>query len=68
MPDRDVVEEFLGWESDDLGLEIPEDISKRALVEAFCRYTDDDYYQWLKDSFESFFNRGETLIVTGCDR
>jgi len=54
MLDRAVVKEFLNCELRDL--EIPEDISKDALVEAFCQYTEDDYYEWLKDNFKSFFN------------
>jgi hypothetical protein len=58
MLDRGVVEEFLEEEFEDLELEIPEDISKDALVEAFCQYTEDDYYEWLKDNFKSFFNHG----------
>lgn len=56
MLDRAVVEEFLDSEFEDLELEIPEDIPKEALVEAFCQYTEDDYYEWLKDNFKSFFN------------
>ena len=58
MLDRDVAEEFLDWEFEDWDLEIPEDISKDALVEAFCQYTEDDYYEWLKDNFKSFFDHG----------
>jgi len=54
--DRGVVKEFLGCQLE--GLEIPEDISREALVEAFCQYTEDDYYEWLKDNFKSFFNHG----------
>jgi hypothetical protein len=57
MLDRGVVKEFLDCELK--GLEIPEDISKDALVEAFCQYTEDDYYEWLKDNFRSFFNHGD---------
>ena len=56
MLDRTVVEEFLDSEFEDLELEIPDDISKDKLVEAFCQYTEDDYYEWLKDNFKSFFN------------
>ena len=58
MLDRGVVEEFLDWEFEEAGWEIPEDISKEALVEAFCQYTEDDYYEWLKDNFKSFFGHG----------
>ena len=54
MLDRQVVKEFLDCELEDL--ETPEDISKDTLVEAFCQYTEDDYYEWLKDNFKSFFN------------
>jgi len=56
MLDRQVVEEFLDCELKDLDLEVPEDIPKDKLVEAFCQYTEDDYYEWLKDNFKSFFN------------
>jgi len=57
MLDRGVVEEFLDCELEDI--EIPEDINKDALVEAFCQYTEDDHYEWLKDNFKSFFNHGD---------
>ena len=59
MLDRDVVEEFLDCEFEELELKIPKDISKEQLVEAFCQYVEDDYYEWLKDNFKSFFGDGE---------
>ena len=59
MLDRDVVEALLDEEFEDLELEIPEDIDKKALAEAFCQYTEDDTYEWLKDNFKSFFNHGD---------
>jgi len=49
-----VIKEFLDEEFKET--EIPDDISKEALVEAFCKYIEDDYYEWLKDNFKSFFN------------
>jgi len=58
MLDRKVVEEFLDCKLKDLELEIPEDILRNALVEAFCQYVEDDYYEWLKDNFKSFFDHG----------
>jgi hypothetical protein len=58
MLDRDVVEEFLDCKFKDLELELPDNINKKALIEAFCQYTEDDYYEWLKDNFKSFFNHG----------
>lgn len=56
MLDREVVKEFLNEEL--RGMEIPDDIFKEALVETFCKYVEDDYYDWLKDNFKSFFNSG----------
>ena len=53
MLDRQVVKEFLEERLE--GVEIPEDISFNELVETFCQYTEDDYYEWLKDNFKSFF-------------
>ncbi len=58
MLDRTVIEELLDWEFEGLDWEIPEDIPKDALVEAFCQYVEDDYYEWLKDNFKSFFDHG----------
>jgi len=59
MLDRDVVEEFLDCKLKEPEIEIPKDISKEQLVEVFCQYVEDDYYEWLKDNFKSFFEHGE---------
>lgn len=56
MLDRKVIKEYLDDELE--GIEIPCDIPKEVFVETFCRYVEDDYYEWLKDSFKSFFNHG----------
>ena len=58
MLDRTVVKEFLEDESKVIFENKPMDISEKILVEAFCRYIEDDYYEWLKDNFKSFFNYG----------
>jgi hypothetical protein len=58
MLDRAAVDEFLDDQFGEMEIEIPGDISKETLVEAFCQYTEDDYYEWLDDNFESFFNHG----------
>lgn len=58
MLDRQVIKEFLEEDLKDIEIEIPEDISEDALVETFCRYVEDDYYEWFKDNFKSFFNHG----------
>ncbi len=58
MLDRAVVKEFLECQFEDVELQIPKDISKEQLVEAFCQYAEDDYYEWFKDNFKSFFNHG----------
>jgi hypothetical protein len=57
--DRAVVEEFLISQLEDLGVQIPQDIEMEKLVEAFCQYVENDYYEWLKDNFEPFFDHGE---------
>ncbi|MFQ5965786.1 MAG: hypothetical protein ACE5KZ_16055 [Candidatus Scalinduaceae bacterium] len=59
MLDREVVREFLEDKFKDIGIEIPKDISEEVLVETFCEYTEDDYYEWLKDNFKSFFDHGK---------
>jgi len=56
MLDREVVKEFLEEELE--CIKIPKDISKKILVETFCKYVEDDYYEWLKENFRSFFNYG----------
>ena len=57
MLDREAVSEFLDEELKET--EIPDDISKEVLVKVFCKYVEDDYYDWLKDNFKSFFNYGK---------
>ncbi len=59
MLDRAVVEEFLDEEFEDLKLVPPDGIEKKALVEVFCQYVEDDYSEWLKDNFKSFFEHGD---------
>ena len=56
MLDREVVKEFIEEKLEKAGINIPKNISINALVETFCEYTEDDYYEWLKDNFKSFFN------------
>lgn len=56
MLDRKVVESFLLEELRDAEIQIPRDIDENKLVEAFCTFTEEDYYEWLKDNFKSFFN------------
>ncbi|MCJ7788853.1 MAG: hypothetical protein MUP69_01490 [Candidatus Atribacteria bacterium] len=57
MLDKKVVREFLDEELKEI--EIPDDITNEAIVETFCNYVEDDYYEWLKDNFKSFFNYGK---------
>jgi len=56
MLDREVVKKFLQEKLE--GIEIPKGISINNLVETFCKYVENDYYEWLKDNFKSFFNHG----------
>jgi len=59
MLDRESVEEFLDTELEYLGVEVPLDIPKGSLVEAFCEYVEEDYSHWLRENLVSFFNDGE---------
>ena len=59
MLDRSVVDEFLDCEFEDTDIEIPGDVGKKELVEAFCQFVEDDYFEWLKDNFKSFFDHGD---------
>jgi hypothetical protein len=56
--DCKVVSEFLDEEFRDLGIKKPKDVHKKVLVETFCKFVEDDYYEWVKDNFQSFFNHG----------
>ena len=59
MLDREFIEEFLNQEFEDLALEVSHDIPKDALIEIFCQYIEDDYQEWLRENFTSFFNDGD---------
>ena len=54
--EREVLKDYLRTNLE--GIKIPEDISMDDLTEAFCRFTENDFYEWLKDNFKVFFNRG----------
>jgi hypothetical protein len=56
MLDREVVKEFMNEEFSESDIEIPDDISEDVLVETFCKYVENDYYEWLKDNYKSFFD------------
>lgn len=58
MLDRDVIEELLEEEFKERGIKLPKEISKKVLTETFCKFTEDDYYEWFKDNFKTFFNYG----------
>lgn len=58
MLDRKVVREFLDEEFKEM--EIPKNISEEALIDTFCKDVEDDFYEWLKDNFKSFFNYGNS--------
>ncbi len=56
MLDRGVVADFLKEEMREQDIKLPRGITFKKLVETFCRYTEDDYYEWLRDNYKSFFN------------
>lgn len=58
MLNREVVKEFLKDQFKPRKWKLPKGITWDSLSETFCCYTEDDYYEWLKDNFKSFFNHG----------
>ncbi len=67
MLDRRVIKEFLEENFKESDIEIPEDINFDELVETFCLYTEDDYYEWLKDNYKSFFAIGTIGLAFNWD-
>jgi len=59
MLDREAAKEFLQDQFTTLKIEVPGDFDADSLAGAFCKYTEDDYYEWLRDNFKSFFNHGD---------
>ena len=59
MLDRDSVEEFLDTELRYGDMEVPPDISKGELIDAFCSYIEAEYYEWLRENFTTFFSDGD---------
>lgn len=55
MLDREVVKEFLQEKFKESRIKIPQGVKESHLVETFCLYVEDDYYEWLKDNYRSFF-------------
>jgi len=64
MLDREVVKEFLEEEFQEREIKIPEGIRKSELIETFCLFVENDYYEWLKDNYRSFFH---SLAQNGTD-
>jgi len=56
MLDRDVVQEFLEESFEEDKIQIPKDIKIEDLTKDFCLYCENDYYEWLKDNYKSFFD------------
>ncbi len=67
MLDRRVVKEFLEENLKDAEIEIPKNIDFDELVETFCLYTEDDYYEWLKGNYKSFFSIGTVGLAFNWD-
>lgn len=57
MLDTKVVDQFLSRALEDFGIKVPRDINKEDLVEVFCRYVEDNYYDWLRSNFTVFFQQ-----------
>ena len=56
------IPEFLHEKSNNCGIKFPKDIDLNELVEIFCLYVEDYYYEWLKAHAKSFFTVGSDGI------
>ena len=56
MIDKKIVQEFLEEELNEI--DIPKNILFNDLLETFYNFVENDYFEWLKDNFNSFFNCG----------
>jgi len=65
MLDRDVVRDFLEDKFEEAQIELPENIKLDALVETFCLYVENDYYEWLNDNYKSFFEGSDWSWIRG---
>lgn len=54
MLDREVIKEFLVAEFEDIE-PIPKKVNLDKLAEDFSIYVENDFYEWLKDNFKSYF-------------
>ena len=61
MLGRNAVREFLDEELKEV--EVPKDIFKEVLVEAFSKYIEDGYYEWLKGQFQIIFKLWKTRLA-----
>lgn len=59
MLDREVVKEYISEEFTYLKIDMPDKLDIDSLTETFCRYAEDDLYEWLKDNFKSFFGHSQ---------
>lgn len=53
MLDRKLILEFLK-EKD---LDLPKNLSLEKVNEAFCEYVENDFWDWLNDNYQTFFNQ-----------
>jgi hypothetical protein len=56
MLDRNVAQEFLKDNFEEREVKVPKGIKMNELTQAFCLFVEDDYYEWLKDNYKSFFD------------
>jgi hypothetical protein len=56
MLDRQVIQKYLREKFQECHYKLPRGISWIEFTEAFCRWTERDYYEWLKDNYKSFLD------------
>ncbi len=58
MLDRAVIADLVKEEMEEQEMKLPRNMNFKKLVETFCLFMEDDYYEWFKDNYKSFFNHG----------
>jgi hypothetical protein len=60
MSDREFYEESPEWELDDFDLESSDDLDLDIIAEEdLSEFIDEEYFDWLKEYFEPFFEKGD---------
>lgn len=58
MLDRAVIADLVKGEMKEQDIKLPQNMNFKKLVETFCQFMENDYYEWFRDNYKTFFNHG----------